>query len=265
LELERPRADQLVGLLGAHPATLLGLDLDAHDDADLGAWLVATLLLGGRTREDVALVAFRRLRSAGLASPAEIAENGINALHAQLEAADVPKSEAVAAVLTRVCTKFTRDSEGSIDRLASDCDGLEDLARRLAGLGSGFGRAAVLRFLTPLRDRWSAANDLPSTQAVCSAASDLGLIPGRDDAEGAPAAIALWLRNEGLRNEGLRNEGLRNEVERGDVPGTAPAPRDVEAALERLGKSACLRERADRCPLGSDCPLRRNAREAVRD
>lgn len=31
---------------------------------------------------------------------------------------------------------------------------------------------------------------------------------------------------------------------------------DLEAALERLGRRACLRGRSDRCPLGPDCPAR---------
>ncbi len=30
---------------------------------------------------------------------------------------------------------------------------------------------------------------------------------------------------------------------------------DLEAALERLGRRACLRGRSERCPLGRDCPL----------
>jgi hypothetical protein len=31
---------------------------------------------------------------------------------------------------------------------------------------------------------------------------------------------------------------------------------DLEAALDRLGRRACLRARSDRCPLGSACPAR---------
>ncbi len=241
MDRERPSPNELVALLGPHPARSLGLDLDAGNGAesDLSSWLVASVLLGGRTPEAVALDAFRRLRDARLATPAEIATAGAPALLAPLEAAKIPKCEGVAAVIGRVSSNLERQHSGSVDRLAAGADDLEDLAHRLSGLGAGFGRAAVLRFLTPLRERWSAANDLPATTAVCSAASDLGLLAFAEDAEGAPATIAAW---------------TRNETGPDDVGPAAAAPRDVEAALERLGRRACLRGRSERCPLGERCP-----------
>ena len=93
--------------------------------------------------------------------------------------------------------------------------------------------AAVLRFLTPLRGRWSAAGDLPTTAAVLAAGQDLGWIPTTQDAEGAAASLA-----------------------RQATGGERPATRDVEAALEKLGRAACLRGRLERCPLAEACPRR---------
>ena len=40
-----------------------------------------------------------------------------------------------------------------------------------------------------------------------------------------------------------------------DRAGSPPHMIDIEAALERIGRRACLRGRVSRCPLGSDCPL----------
>lgn len=244
LQLNQPTSADLLSRLGPHPATLLRLDLDAASDADLGRWLVATVLLGGRSSEEAALTGFARLRDAGLATPAAIAHAGSVEVHRQLEAASLSKSEAVAAVLTRVCTALERNHRGSIDALLADSDGLEDLARRLASLGKGFGRSAVFRFLTPLRECWTAANDLPASPAVVSAARDLGLISETQDEEGAPASLTRWLRNESRP---------------GDVPEAAPALRDLEAALDRLGRIACLRQRTERCPLGDRCPHRKGS------
>ena len=226
-----PSPESLVARLGAHPATALGLDLDADEDPDLGRWLIASILLGGRTPEAVALGAFRRLHKEGLARPIPLVRAGFAEVHRCLDEARVPKSEAVAAVLARVCTALAQAHEGSIDDLAAGADGLEDLARRLSRLGSGFGRAAVLRFLTPLRDRWSAAGDLPTSSAVLAAGQDLGWIPRTQDEEGAAASLA------------------RNASAAGSV-----RMRDIEAALSKLGRAACLRGHIARCPLAGQCP-----------
>lgn len=238
MQSKSPSPDELLERLGAHPATRLGLDLDGDDEA-LGAWLVACVLLGGRTREDVALDAFRGLRARGAARPEAVADLGPAALQPLLEAASLPRSEAVAAVLFRVCRGLVRDYAGSVERLARQAESLEDLAGRLARLGSGFGGAGVLRFLTPLRDRWSVARDLPAAPAVGAAAADLGWVADRDDLESVPAAVSRRLRNE-ARPANVHGKG----------------PRDLEAALDRLGRAACLRERPDRCPLGERCPKR---------
>ena len=219
--------ESLVSQLGPHPASALGLELDR----DLGRWLVASGLLGGRTREAVALDAFRRLARAGLAAPAPLARAGFAEVQRCLEEAGVPKSEAVAAVLGRVCASLVQKHGGSIDGLVGGADGLEDVARRLSQLGAGFGKAAVLRFLTPLRDRWSATCDLPSSSAVLAAGQDLGWISSTQDEEGAPASLARLASTA-----------------------AGVATRDLEAALEKLGRAACLRGRPDRCPLAGSCP-----------
>ncbi len=244
MERERLGPDELVARLGPHPLTRSGLELDeapgdVASDGALESWLVLSLLLGGRTREKTALAAFSALQRQGATTAAGVAAIGASGLHRVLDGADLPKSEATAALLSRVCGALERGWGGSLDRLAADAEGLESLARRLSGLGAGFGRAAVLRFLTPLRQRWSAANDLPGTPAATHAAACLGLVVDGNDAEALPAAIASWLRNASGD---------------GDVTDAIPRARDVEWALERLGRAACLRGRRDRCPLGSGCP-----------
>ncbi len=236
----RQSARGLVMQLGPHPATVLGLDLEAEDDLPCAEWLVASILLRGRVSESAALEAWRRLAKEGLQTPSGIARVGASAVLPLLEEARLAKSEATAAVLYRVCTALVRRHAGSVDVLAAGADGLEDLAQRLAVLGAGFGRAAVLRFLTPLRDRWTPANDLPASAAVCAAARHLGWIGDTQDEEGAPSSLARWLS--------------RNESTTGDLEGAPPPLRDVEAALDRLGRAACLRDRTDRCPLAGHCP-----------
>jgi endonuclease III len=239
---DQESALSLIAELGPHAATTLGLDLDAAGDESLAAWLVASVLLGGRTTEAAGVAAWRSLAEAGLAMPDAIARAGFAPVRARLEESGLAKSDVTAAVLHRVCSALVERHTGSIDALAAGAGGLEHLAHRLSQLGSGFGKAAVMRFLTPLRERWTAANDLPASAASCAAGRHLGWISELQDEEGAPASLARWL--------------ACNEVDMDGVPGSSPALRDVEAALDRLGRAACLRERSDRCPLGKRCPRR---------
>lgn len=231
-----PSAKDLVARLGRHPASTLGLDLDLERDADVCRWLVASILLAGRTPEAAALDAYRQLEQRDWTDPLRLAEADFEGVQQCLETAGVANDAAVAALLGRVCTTLARTHEGSIDRLVADAEGLEALAGRLSQLGTGFGRAAILRFLTPLRDRWSAAGDLPASAAVLAAGQDLGWIPATQDQEGAAASLA-----------------------RQATGADHPAARDVEAALERLGRAACLRGRVERCPLAEACPRRERA------
>jgi len=229
-------ARSLVERLGPHPATGVGLDLDDAGDRDLGRWLALCILLGGRTGEASGRDAWRGLQKQGLDEPEGLARAGPAVTHRCLEQAGLRRSEPTAALLVRVASSLVARHDGSIDRLAAGADDLEDLAGRLARLGAGFGRAAVFRFLVPLRGRWSAAGDLPASAAVRAAAVHLGIVSELQDEEGTPSGLAHWLRNR---------SGA------GDVP-----MRDLEAALDRLGRAACLRDRSNRCPLGADCPRR---------
>ena len=91
----------------------------------------------------------------------------------------------------------------------------------------------MTRFLRPLRERWPAAAELPLTPAARAAARHLGWIDASDDLEGEPSALRRALADLG----------------------DSLAFSDIESALERLGRRACVRERADRCPLEAICPL----------
>jgi hypothetical protein len=76
---------------------------------------------------------------------------------------------------------------------------------------------------------------LPASSAVLAAGQDLGWISRTQDEEGAAASLA------------------RNASEPGGV-----RTRDIEAALEKLGRAACLRGRVERCPLAGECPRKKN-------
>jgi len=223
---------RIVKRLGPHPSAALGIDLS--EDEALGPWLVAACLLAGRAREATACEGYRALARARLASPAEIAKADPQALHQALAGAAYPRPELAALKLARAAAELEARYGGSLAALASDAEGFEDLASRIAQLAPGIGAATVARFLRPLRERWPAAREVPLAPAARAAALHLGLLREGEDEEGEPgvlrSALLQWA--------------------------DAPALADVEAALTRLGERACLRGRSARCPLGADCPAR---------
>jgi hypothetical protein len=221
----------LVEHLGGHPAGELGLDLD--DARDAGRWLVASCLLAGRGEEADALRAFRGLTEAGLEHPEAIAMAAPERLEAVLAGSGAARPGPLAWLLVRASTALA-EAGGSPEALAREAEGFEDLAGRIARLAPGIGKATVLRFLQPFRDRWPAALEAPLTPAARAAAVHLGLLAEGEDAEGEPGGLRAALR---------------------EIP-DGPALTDTEAALDRLGRQACLRNRPARCPLAKACPAR---------
>lgn len=195
---------------------------------------MAACLLAGRADEAVAERGFRALADARLATPAAIAGGALAPVERTLAEAGYPQPDRTAAKLMRACTALAQRHRGSLEALAAGAEGLDDLAARLAALAPGIGAATVATFLRPLRDRWPAAPEVPLAPAARAAAVHLGLLAEGEDEEGEPGALRAALARD---------------------PG-APALSDVEAALDRLGRRACLRGRSDRCPLGADCPAR---------
>ena len=224
-------AHDLVLRLGGDAAASLGLDLERAGDVD--RWFVAACLLAGRVRTPLALDAWRALDRAGLATADALATAGPERVALVLDDAGYPKPEGSAQKLARASAAIVAHWQASVARIGGAADGLDDLGARLAQLAPGIGPAAILTFLRPLRDVWPAARETPLSPAARAAAVHLGWIrPGEDD-EGEPGALRAALAAEA------------------DAPPLAA----VEAALDALGRRACLRERAARCPVTEVCPL----------
>ena len=224
-------AHDLVLRLGGDAAGSLGLDLERTGEVD--RWFVAACLLAGRVRAPLALDTWRALERAGLAAPDAIAAAGPERVALVLDGAGYPKPEGSALKLARASAELVAHWQASVARIGAAADDLDDLGGRLARLAPGIGPAAILTFLRPLRDPWPAARETPLSAAARAAAVHLGWIrPGEDD-DGEPGALRSSLAAEA------------------DAPPLAA----VEAALDALGRRACLRERADRCPVAEACPL----------
>ena len=228
----RDRIAALSERLGPHPARALGLDLGAPEG--VACWFVAACLLAGRGTEAQALEAFRALEDCGAARIDRLSEADAERICAALQRAGYRQPEAMAGRLVRAAAKLAEAHGGSLEALAAGADSLAALGEELAHLASGVGRATILRFLRPLRGLWPSAREVPLAASARAAALHLGLLGEGEDLEGEPAALRAALR------------GL-------DIPLDFA---DLEAALERLGARACLRNRPERCPLAEGCPAR---------
>jgi hypothetical protein len=219
------RPAEIVRRFGPHACARAGLD----PCADASAWLALALLLASGADETRARNALRALPPPDDADPhAEAA-----AVATALARERIPRAERLAATLVRARRAFAERWGGSLERLASDADDLETLGARIATLAPGVGRATVLRFLRPLRERFVAAREVPLAPAAHAAALHAGLLSDGEDEEGEPAALRHRLAHDP----------------------DAPPFADLEAALERLGAASCLRGRVSRCPLGAECPV----------
>jgi len=224
-------ARDLVLRLGGDDAASLDLDLAQAHDVD--RWFVAACLLAGRASRQCALDAWRALDRGGLAAPAALAAGGPERVALALDAVGYPKPDVNAIKLVRASTALAEHWRASVTSIGAASDGLDDLGARLARLAPGIGPAAILAFLRPLRDLWPAARETPLSPAARAAAVHLGFVGPGEDSEGEPGALRRALANESH----------------------APPLAAVEAALEALGRRACLRERSADCPFPEACPL----------
>jgi hypothetical protein len=122
--------------------------------------------------------------------------------------------------------------EADLERITAEAESLDALGARLVRLAPGFGPTAAARFLRPLRERFPVADELPLAREAAAAGVHLGWLDADGDLELAPGTLRAAL---------CREQG-------------PPAFRDVEAALERLGRASCTRRRPTRCPLAERCP-----------
>jgi hypothetical protein len=196
--------------------------------------LIAACLHSGRVDDATAARAYCALAAEGLASPREIAAADPIRVALRLADCGYPKPEIAAHRIFRASTALAERWDGSLEALAGDALDLADLGARITGLAPGLGSATALQFLRPLRDLWGAARETPLSAAALAAGEHLGWLRAGQDSDGEPAALRAALADER----------------------DAPSLPDVEAALDRLGRRSCGRNRTARCALGEDCPAR---------
>lgn len=238
-DAESIAAERLAALLarfGPHPTRAWPLALDT--DGGCAQWLVGCALLARAADPTRAGAALRALAEAGF-DPEALASASPLPLARLLAREKLRDPDSLAPLLIRLARALGETCGGSLASLAARCDGLAELGAALAHLAPGFGAAQVAAYLRPLRDRCTAAREIPLDPHARAAALHLGLIGEGDDADGEPSSLRAAL--------------ARVAAESGSEPIELC---DAEWALAQLGRAACSRERSERCPLGASCPVR---------
>jgi hypothetical protein len=225
---------KLVNSLGGNCASTLGIDLTGAESGEIFKWFLASLILGGGIREDIAIGTYKELEKAGVLSPDTILKAGRQRLVDVLDRGGyVIYSSTTATTLLEVSFNLNKKYEGDFNRLHFCAKDGEDLETRIGDLGKGIAPTAISIFLREMRDLWE-KSEPPLAETALIASRNLGLVKSSD------ASLAV----EELRTASAWEA---QEQERLSV---------LEAALMKLGENYCYRQRCSPCPVQTECQSR---------
>jgi len=221
----------LVKKLGGTYASSLGVRLTSVESDEVFKWFLASLLLGTRIDEGIAIKTYREFEKAGVVLPEAIFETGWLGLVGILDRGGYVRYDFKTATKLLVVVGVLKEKyEGDLNRLHFFATDESDLEKRLQGLGKGIGPVTVAIFLRELRDLWEKAEPGLSEPALL-ASRKLGLIQTTDAASALEGLRTMWEANG-------RDERRFS---------------DLEAALVKLGKNYCRRKRCSRCLVQEEC------------
>lgn len=221
----------LVKELGGGYASTLGIDLTSAQSDEVFKWFLASILLGNRVGEGVAIATYKEFEKACLLSPERVSATGWQSLVDTLDRGGyVMYNFRTAMGLLEATWTLNKKYEGDLNRLHFFARDERDLEKRLRTLGNGIKPATVKLFLRELRELWEKAEP-PLAKPSLLASRNLGLT----QAIGATSPLEeLRIKWETNREDQVRFS-------------------DFETALTRLGQRYCRKQRCARCPLRAEC------------
>ncbi|KPJ67877.1 MAG: hypothetical protein AMJ43_02695 [Coxiella sp. DG_40] len=213
--------EELLKLFGKTYSEELGIDLKSKKSSELFKWFIASILFGARISETIAKHTYQALEKYKLLSPQAIIKAGWKFLvtHVMAEGGYVRYDEKTSTMLLDICEKLLNEYNGDLNRLHDMASNYDDLEQRLIAF-KGIGPVTVNIFLRELRGIWKKANP-PFCDFVMLAAKYLGV---KD--------INKYWQKHKVKGYKLVN---------------------FEAALLRVGKDYCHKNKYDVCPLKANC------------
>lgn len=205
----------LVERHGGRYSRTLGIDLDSGNREEIFKWFLASVLMGARISENLAVRTFHEFVRAGLTTPEKLLDLGWDGLVAVLDRGGYVRYDfKTATKLLEVAGHLRDRCGGDLAALHAAAEGPRDLEQRIRSLGKGIGEVTVNIFLREMRTTWSKAEPPPS-DLVLAAAKECGFVPA--DVTDKPSVLCL-----------LRTAWAREGHSARDFA-------DFEAALLRLG------------------------------
>lgn len=221
--------------LGRKFSSSLNIDLSSKDSEEIFKWFLASILFGARISETIVINTYEQFEKEGVLSAQRVLDTGWDGLVRILDDSGYVRYDfKTATKLLEIMRVLEELYQGDLNKLHQEARDSLDLENRLKNLGKGIGDVTVNIFLRELREIWQKADPLPSDLVILSA-KNLRLISSK-----------LKSKKE-ILNE-LKTVYQKNKVKGKDFV-------DFEAALLRLGKDFCRKEKCKMCMVGSFCKL----------
>jgi endonuclease III len=208
----------------------LGIDLESRRREEIFKWFLASLLFGARISERIAMHTYEEFKRRGLLGARKLTRAGWNRLVDALDSGGYVRYDfKTASKLLEIMERLTKDYGGDLNKLYYSSSSQQEIEERLKNLGKGIGPITINIFLRELREIWK-VEPLP-LEFVIIAARNLGITKSENSKEVLRDLKRFWKGNK------IRGKSFI----------------DFEAALLKLGKDFCMKERCKHCILSRKC------------
>ena len=207
----------------------LGIEVGERKSAEVFKWFLASILFGARISETIAKNTYRTFEKYGLLTPKKILEAGLGFLIKPImrEGGYVRYDGVTSRKILGICQKLIEEYGGDINQIHKKAKNAKDLEEKLLEF-KGIGPTTVNIFLRELRGIWEKA-DPSFSKFVKLAAKNLGI-----------EEIKGYWQKEKVRGYSFVQ---------------------FEAALLRLGKDFCYKDKCRDCPLKKYCQKGKRAKK----
>ena len=219
--------------LGEKFSSSLNIKLSSRDSKEIFKWFLASILFGARISETIVMNTYKQFEREGVLSAQRILDTGWDGLVRILDDGGYVRYDFKTATKLLEIMGVLKDLyQSDLNKLHLETRDSSDLENRLKNLGKGIGDVTVNIFLRELRDIWEKTDSLPSDLVILSA-RNLGLLSAKAKSK------------KDILNE-LKSVYQKNKVKGKDFV-------DFEAALLRLGKDFCRKEKCKMCAVKDFC------------
>lgn len=227
--------EKLIKNFGETYAENLGINLKNATSEKLFEWFFASILFGARISEKIAIKTFQEFKKHKILTPDAILKAGWDKLVEILDLGGYVRYDFKTATKLLEIAHFLKEKyDGNLQKIHDKALNSKDLERKLMEF-KGVGETTINIFLRELRETWKKANPPPQPYTLL-AAKNLGLIKVKEETthekfEALKKLKTLW------ENYPVENKNFTH----------------FEAALTKIGKNYCRKNKCNQCPIKNEC------------